>query len=150
MEFSRRLRRHVLEFEKLRLKPEHDEDGALIIGLGRRLDDKGISSDEAYVMLSNDFEAAHVDMIDIFEHSFYSFPDNIKLVLMDLRLSLGSKEFRRLGGITSAARRRQWGLILREIVNLPWYKKNCLRATALIRLIDLLIPPPFVNGGTRF
>lgn len=40
--------------EGLKLKPYHDTVGKLTIGFGRNLDDKGISTTEAEIMLSND------------------------------------------------------------------------------------------------
>ena len=42
--------------EALRLKPYRDSVGKLTIGIGRNLDDVGISESEARVMLANDLE----------------------------------------------------------------------------------------------
>lgn len=149
MEFARRLRTHVVEFEKLCLKPEYNKDGTIIIGFGRKLTEKGISSDEASFLLANDIQAAHVDLVELFGHSFYSFPDNIRLVLMDLRLCLGPMAFRKMGNLVDAAKQRKWGQIIRVIVESQFYKRNCIRATALVRLIDVLILPLGNGGGAK-
>jgi lysozyme len=44
--------------EGCRLKPYKDSVGKLTIGIGRNLDDVGISQDEASVLLGNDIEKA--------------------------------------------------------------------------------------------
>lgn len=49
--------------EALRLKPYRDSVGKLSIGIGRNLDDKGISKDEALMMLQNDI-AEHLALLD--------------------------------------------------------------------------------------
>lgn len=52
------LRRH----EGLRLKPYRDTVGKLTIGVGRNLDDVGISHDESDVLLANDMARAESDL----------------------------------------------------------------------------------------
>ena len=44
----------LLRDEGIRLKPYKDTVGKLTIGIGRNLDDKGISEDEANYLLAND------------------------------------------------------------------------------------------------
>lgn len=48
----------LLRDEGLRLKPYKDSVGKLTIGVGRNLDDVGISRDEAIHLLDNDIERA--------------------------------------------------------------------------------------------
>jgi lysozyme len=48
---------HDIKFDEgIRLKPYHDSKGKLTIGYGRNLDDVGISSNEALMLLTNDIE----------------------------------------------------------------------------------------------
>ena len=49
--------------EGLRLKPYRDSAGKLTIGIGRNLDDKGISEGEACILAENDVEQAYVDIL---------------------------------------------------------------------------------------
>ena len=49
-----KLERELIRDEGLRLKPYTDSVGKLTIGVGRNLDDNGISKDEAITMLKND------------------------------------------------------------------------------------------------
>ena len=46
----------LMRHEGLRLKPYRDTVGKLTIGIGRNLDDVGISRDEAMVLLKNDID----------------------------------------------------------------------------------------------
>ena len=48
------LKRQLIHDEGLRLKPYKDAVGKLTIGVGRNLEDKGISEHEASVLLEND------------------------------------------------------------------------------------------------
>lgn len=50
--------------EGVRLKPYRDTVGKLTIGVGRNLDDVGISEDEANAMLQNDISGACGDLDD--------------------------------------------------------------------------------------
>jgi lysozyme len=48
----------LIKHEGLRLKPYKDSVGKTTIGIGRNLDDIGISKDEAIVLLRNDIKTA--------------------------------------------------------------------------------------------
>ena len=50
------MRAELVRDEGLRLKPYKDTVGKTTIGIGRNLDDVGISKDEAYLMLDNDIQ----------------------------------------------------------------------------------------------
>jgi len=49
-----RIKEQLVRHEGLRLKPYRCTAGKLTIGIGRNLDDCGISQSEAYIMLIND------------------------------------------------------------------------------------------------
>lgn len=58
-----KLEEQLARDEALRLKPYKDSVGKLTIGVGRNLDDVGISRDEAMFLLANDIKnaAAHLE-----------------------------------------------------------------------------------------
>lgn len=56
------LRAQLIQDEGLRLKSYRDSVGKLTIGVGRNLDDVGISESEALMMLENDIERACADL----------------------------------------------------------------------------------------
>jgi lysozyme len=49
-----RLRQQLVKHEGLRLRPYKDTVGKLTIGVGRNIEDRGISEGEAFVLLDND------------------------------------------------------------------------------------------------
>ena len=51
-----RIKEQLVRHEGLRLKPYRCTAGKLTIGIGRNLDDCGISKTEAYVLLENDIQ----------------------------------------------------------------------------------------------
>lgn len=54
-----RLQRMLLKHEGLRLKPYLDSVGKLTIGIGRNIEDNGISEEEAYHLLNNDIKRCY-------------------------------------------------------------------------------------------
>lgn len=52
----------LTQHEGLKLKPYRCTAGKLTIGVGRNLDDVGISVDEAMLMLDNDFDTAEQEL----------------------------------------------------------------------------------------
>lgn len=54
--------RELIRDEGIRLRPYRDSVGKLTIGIGRNLDDVGISSDEAMYLCRNDVAAALADL----------------------------------------------------------------------------------------
>jgi lysozyme len=58
-----KLERELIRDEGLRLKAYRDAVGKLTIGVGRNLDDKGISEAEAAVLFENDIDE-HVALLD--------------------------------------------------------------------------------------
>jgi lysozyme len=60
------LRQLLINHEGMRLKPYKDTVGKLTIGVGRNLDDKGITYQEALQMLDKDIEDATSDCLHAF------------------------------------------------------------------------------------
>lgn len=58
MDIREQLTKQLIRDEGLRLRPYKDTVGKVTIGIGRNLDDVGISHDEALVLLGNDIEKA--------------------------------------------------------------------------------------------
>jgi lysozyme len=60
------LKDQLIRDEELRLRPYKDSVGKLTIGVGRNLDDVGISLQEADLLLANDIKAATVALESTF------------------------------------------------------------------------------------
>jgi lysozyme len=74
--------------EGLRLTVYFDTVGKATIGIGRNLQDRGISREEAYTMLYNDI-AYFTRQLQKELPYFDGLPDNVRIVLIDLAFNLG-------------------------------------------------------------
>ena len=78
------LRKH----EGLRLQPYHDTVGKLTIGIGRNLDDVGISTAEAMFLLDNDIRRAEDDL-DTHCPWWRDMDETRQLVIADMCFNMG-------------------------------------------------------------
>lgn len=60
------LKMQLLRDEGLKLHPYQDTEGKLTIGVGRNLNDAGITEQEAYFLLDNDMATAYATLIQHF------------------------------------------------------------------------------------
>jgi len=84
---TERLKKMLIRHEDLRLKPYKCTSNKLTIGVGRNLDDKGISKDEALYMLNNDiFETSR----QLHKYSWYVKLNSYrKEAIIDMAINLG-------------------------------------------------------------
>lgn len=113
------LRDDLIRDEGLRLRPYRDQVGKLTVGVGRNLDDVGISEDEAYRMLDNDIarvEAALDRQISWWRSRSQPCQDSLANMAFQLGIA-GLLEFSRMlsclhagdyDGAASEARASKW------------------------------------------
>lgn len=82
------LKDQLIAHEGLRLKPYADTVGKLTIGVGRNLDDAGISTHEAMILLEHDIEAVEHDL-DQRLPWWRGLTEARQLVLADMCFNLG-------------------------------------------------------------
>jgi len=82
----------IKKVEGLKLKPYEDKFGNLTIGYGRNLDDKGITKEEAEIMLYTDLAIVEYDLEDIFLN-YSDMPLDLKVVLTSMMFNLGKYRF---------------------------------------------------------
>lgn len=82
------MKQQLIAHEALRLKPYKDTVGKLTIGVGRNLDDRGISREEAMVLLNNDIGLVVADLDRTFPW-WSELTENRKRVLIDMAFNLG-------------------------------------------------------------
>lgn len=121
--------------EGCKLKPYYCPAGKLTIGVGRNLDDRGITSQEALYLLENDIRDCVQDLLKIFPNQFYSFPENIQLVLIDMRFNLGPGGFRTFKKMIKAFKTLQYSAAIIEMKDSRWYGQVTNRADRLINMI---------------
>lgn len=89
-----RLMKTLERHEGFRSEPYRCSAGKLTIGIGRNLEDKGISYAESRYLLKNDLDECRRDLEKIFHPRFNNYPDHIQEVLMNMRFQLGLNGFR--------------------------------------------------------
>lgn len=90
-----RIKEQLVRHEGLRLKPYRCTAGKLTIGIGRNLDDCGISQTEAYVLLENDIENCEKQILDEIPEIYNGLDEVRKSVLLNMCFNLG------IGGLLS-------------------------------------------------
>lgn len=129
----------IIRHEGLRLKPYRCSAGKLTIGIGRNLDDRGISEDEARFMMANDLADCAADLESIFPGQFQNLPMKIQMVLMDMRFQLGPGGFRGFKKMIQAVRDDDPAEMIRQMKDSRWYRQVPGRAEDLIRMVEVFV-----------
>lgn len=100
------LKKDLIRHEALRLHPYLCSSDKLTIGVGRNLDDRGISEEEAMYLLDNDINICIRELMD--NVPFYGrMPDDIKEILVNLTFNMGMPtllKFQKMLGHVEAGR----------------------------------------------
>lgn len=128
--------------EGLRLKSYRDSVGKLSIGVGRNLDDKGISKEEAEVMLRNDI-AEHTELLDKYLPWWRSLDEVRQRVVANMGFNLGvgpSAEHPQGKLLTfkntlAAMERGDYEAAANGMSSSAWAKQVGLRATRLVAMM---------------
>ncbi len=128
------LEERITRHEGLRLAPYRDTLGKLTIGVGRCLDTKGISRDEALYLLSNDI--AYVR-----EHVATAMPwilgldDARKDVLFEMAFQLGISGLMGFPKMLAAIRDHDYNKASQEMINSTWHKQTPKRCEELAQIM---------------
>ena len=83
-----RIKAQLVRHEGLRLKPYRCTAGKLTIGIGRNLDDRGISQKEAYAMLERDIQDCEQWLIDEIPDVYIRLDEVRQSVLLNMCISI--------------------------------------------------------------
>ena len=100
------LKKDLIRHEALRLHPYLCSSDKLTIGVGRNLDDRGITEEEAMYLLDNDINICIRELLD--NLPFYNrMSDDIKEILINLTFNMGMPtllKFQKMLGHVEAGR----------------------------------------------
>lgn len=82
------LETELIRDEGERLRPYRDSVGKLSIGIGRNLDDKGISRDEMFLLLRNDV-LEHLALLDVYLPWWRTMDEVRQRVIANMAFNLG-------------------------------------------------------------
>jgi len=130
-----RIKAQLVRHEGLRLKPYRCTAGKLTIGIGRNLDDRGISQKEAYMLLENDIQNCEKQLMDEIPEVYNKIDEVRQSVLLNMCFNLGIKgllEFKNTLAFIDAG---DWERAANGMLASKWAKQVGMRAIELSEMM---------------
>lgn len=134
------MNRHALlemleQDEGLRLRPYRDTVGKLTIGIGRNLDDRGITKAEALYLCENDIAAAEGEL-DKSMPWWRELTEARQQVLCSMVFNLGWPKLAQFLKFRAALTRNDWAGAAAEMRDSLWYSQVKARGERLARMME--------------
>ena len=129
-----KLIRLLITHEGLRLKPYRDTRGKLTIGVGRNLDDVGITEEEALYLLKNDIKRV-LDFLKERLPYWNGLTETRKMALVDMCFNLGPGGFLSFKRMLRALEREDYERAAREMLDSRWARQVGRRAEELAEMM---------------
>ena len=139
---SRTLRDQLIQHEGIRLSPYRDTVGKLTIGVGRNLDDMGITRDEALFLLDNDILRAQSAVIHALPWSTTLDRPRFE-VLVNMAFNLGINGLLGFAKFLAALQAGDYPTAAQEMLDSRWATQVGQRALELATIVD-----PSGNSGS--
>jgi lysozyme len=124
----------LIVHEGKKLKPYRDTKGKLTIGIGRNLDDVGISDAEAMQMLYHDLDNVHRQVKDKYPW-FEELNEARQDVILNMVFNLGINKFGEFAHFIAAVFNRDYVKASHEMINSNWSKQVGKRSVDLARMM---------------
>lgn len=125
----------ICRHEGLRLKPYRDTVGKLTIGIGRNLDDRGITKEEAKLLFLNDIRHT-MHALDI-EMKWWTNLDPVRQgVMLNMAFNMGVGGLAKFHRMKTALRNKNYGKAAMEMLDSKWAKQVGPRATELAKQME--------------
>jgi len=118
-EQTQRLRELLIKHEGVALKPYVDTVGKKTIGVGRNLDDGGISIAEAMMMLTNDMNRVEQEAVRHFDW-FHPLSPNRKNVVLSMLFNLGLNQFRQFNNLIASLIIQNYAKAAQDMLDSKW------------------------------
>ena len=126
--------------EQLRLhegvehKPYTDTVGKLTIGVGRNLDDRGLSDDEIDYILANDIKIGE-DELDVWWKDWRTMDETRQRVVADMLFNMGRPTLAKFKNFLSALQEQDYERASVEMMDSNWARQVKGRADTLARMM---------------
>ena len=127
------LKKDLIAEEGIRLKPYLCPAGKTTIGVGRNLDDVGITQDEAMEMLDNDIDRVNAQLAKALPWLETKSPD-VQRAIANMTFQMGIGALLKFKKMLAAIQARDYNAARREALNSAWAKQTPQRAK---RVTDL-------------
>lgn len=129
------LQKQLIRHEGLRLKPYHCTSGKLTIGVGRNLDDVGITEDEAMDMLRRDITKVTVAMTRDPLWGFSDYNSARQNVLLNMCFQLGKAGLDKFKKLRAAMNDGDFEEAARQMLDSRWARQTPNRANELAEIM---------------
>lgn len=132
-EFYNNLTKQLVFHEGLRLKPYKCTSGKLTIGVGRNLEDRGITTEEAMMLLRNDIEevVSHLSKKLIWR----DLSEVRQRVLADMAFQLGLEGLMKFKETLNAIHSAEYQKAAEKMRQSRWYAQTPKRAARLAKMM---------------
>ena len=130
-----RIKAQLVRHEGLKLKPYRCTAGKLTIGIGRNLDDRGISRKEAYAMLDRDIRDCEHWLIDKIPEIYNNLDEVRQSVLLNMCFNLGIKGLLSFKNTLRFIAAGDWERAANSMLASKWAKQVGMRAIELSELM---------------
>jgi len=130
-----RIKAQLVRHEGLRLKPYRCTAGKLTIGIGRNLDDRGISQKEAYAMLERDIVDCEQWLIDEIPEVYNKLDEVRQSVLLNMCFNLGIGGLLEFNNTLAYIAAGDWERAANGMLASKWAKQVGRRAIELSELM---------------
>ena len=131
---NEKLINRVVKHEGLMLKPYKCPAGKLTIGVGRNLEDVGITKEEAMFLLENDLDRCHQECL----RSFFWYKDldvDRQGVIQEMYFNLGLARLKTFKKMLLACEIGNYELAAREMLSSLWARQVGKRAETLANIM---------------
>lgn len=133
-EFDHALEQQLIRHEGLSLKPYRCPAGKLTIGVGRNLEDNGISRYEAMLLLRSDLAGVRMALERAIP-GFLVLSDRRRLALIDMCFNLGLPRLWEFKRMRSAIAARDFDRAAAEMLDSAWAEQVGRRAQTLAAMM---------------
>lgn len=130
-----RIKEQLVRHEGLRLKPYRCTAGKLTIGIGRNLDDSGISQSEAHIMLINDIMNCEKQLQAKIPDIYNGLDEVRKSVLLNMCFNLGINGLLGFKNTLAFVKAGDWERAANNMLASKWAKQVGRRAIELSELM---------------
>lgn len=130
-----KLKQQIKLHEGVEYRAYEDTQGILTIGVGRNLEDRGLSEDEVDYLLNNDIKICVKELKGSFD--WYDDLDDIrKRVLVDMMFNLGMPRLKGFVKMLEAIESGAWEAAAEEMLDSTWARQVGSRADRLSEMME--------------
>ena len=136
----RRLRELLIKHEGLRLKPYRDTVGKLTLGVGRNIEDIGITHDEAMMLLTNDIVRVTSEVEKTF--GWFKSLDVVRQdAIHDMNFNVGLTRLQGFKKMLEALRVQNYSVAAKEALDSKWATQVGPRAKDIAIMLEKGVYP---------